>query len=69
VSKEDVYYREEHEDEIDVIARVALIPEKKRVEKSRKLRLKNAQMSKGTATSLRQLIGESILERDLKTAI
>lgn len=59
LTKEDVYYREKGEDEIDVVERIAKLPEREREEKARKLRKKNEQLTKQGAELFRRWISES----------
>ncbi|KAH7227229.1 uncharacterized protein BKA55DRAFT_716950 [Fusarium redolens] len=59
LSLEDVYYREEGEDEIDVVERIAQLPEQDRLAKAEGLRKKNELLTKQRGDLFRQWISES----------
>ncbi|KAJ9412496.1 hypothetical protein FOXG_14908 [Fusarium oxysporum f. sp. lycopersici 4287] len=59
LSLEDVYYREEGEDEIDVVERIAQLPEQDRLAKAEGLRKKNELLTKQGGDLFRQWISES----------
>lgn len=60
VDREDVYYRAEGEDEIDVIARIASMPEADRLEKSENVRRKNERLVKESSILMRDWVRESL---------
>ncbi|KAG7403860.1 hypothetical protein Forpe1208_v016346 [Fusarium oxysporum f. sp. rapae] len=57
--RDDVYYREKGEDEIDVVERIAKLPEQDRLAKTEGLRKKNELLTKQGGDLLRQWISES----------
>ncbi|EXK77727.1 hypothetical protein FOQG_17582 [Fusarium oxysporum f. sp. raphani 54005] len=59
LSRDDVYYREEGEDEIDVVERIAKLPEQDRLAKAEGLRKKNELLTKQGGDLFRQWISES----------
>ncbi|KAF4463655.1 hypothetical protein FALBO_9521 [Fusarium albosuccineum] len=59
LSLDDVYYREKGEDEIDVVERIAKLPEQDRLAKAEGLRRKNEWLTKKGGYLFRQWISES----------
>lgn len=59
LSRDDVYYREKGEDEIDVVKRIAKLPEQDRLAKAEGLRKKNELLTKQGGDLFRQWISES----------
>ncbi|RYC77020.1 hypothetical protein BFJ63_vAg20105 [Fusarium oxysporum f. sp. narcissi] len=57
--RDDVYYRERGEDEIDVVERIAKLPKQDRLAKAEGLREKNELLTKQGGDLFRQWISES----------
>jgi hypothetical protein len=59
LTRDDVYYREQGEDEIDVVERIAKMSDAERQQKADGLRAKNALLTKKGAEQFREWIADS----------